>query len=120
MDSKNISKTLVEQGKNTLNSMKELNRRAKKKDKKRSDLYEKFRANQHSFRVYTYVDPEVGQLEEVKIFLDKLQVYAETFTGVDNVFETNVDGKQVDEIYEETITAYNEMTKKLGYEGERK
>lgn len=118
MGLENINEILMDQGKNTIKSMKELNHLARKKGKERSDLYEKFRANEHSFRVYTYVNEELEQSTEIKTFLENLQLFGEHFIGVDTDFETTVDVKKAKEATKEVINSYNKMASKLGFEKE--
>jgi len=113
MDSSTIVKALIEQGKNTLDSLKNLTRKANNKGEKRAALYENFRANTHSFRVYTFADPEIGEADEVQAFLKQILTINELFTGVDTVHDTKVNADKVKEAYEQAVSAYNEMIKKF-------
>lgn len=115
----NMNEILVNQGKNTIKSMKELNRRAGKNGKERSELYEKFRANEHAFRVYTYVNEALEQSKEVKTFLKDLELYGEIFIGVDTELETTVNVKAAEEVFHHVVNSYNKMASYLGYEQER-
>ncbi len=104
---------LIQQGQNVLESMKNLKRSAKKKGKERSDLYERFCANEHSFSVYTYIDSEIEQLAEVQDFQEKLELFSVGFTGVTTDFDTELDLKQIEKNYEEVFTAYDAMANVL-------
>lgn len=116
MDStKSVVEIIVQQGQNMLTSMKELKRNAKKKNKARSDIYQKFCANDHSFAVYTYMDAAIGQSTEVKTFQQKSDLFSEVFTGITTNFDTEVDLKQVEATYEEVFSAYNTMVSALGH-----
>ncbi|GGA66545.1 hypothetical protein [Ornithinibacillus halotolerans] len=118
MDYTNTSETLAKQGKNTVISMQNLKRLAHKKNNERKVLYEKFRANEHSFRVYTYMDAAIGQLEEVQEFLNNLAVFGDNFTGVDVDFSKIVDKQKVNESFQQVSTSFNKMAQKLGYDDE--
>jgi len=114
MDSKMYPvELLIQQGQNVLESMKNLKRSAKKKGKERSDLYERFCANEHSFSVYTYIDSEIEQLAEVQDFQGKLELFSVGFTGVTTDFDTELDVKQIEKNYEEVFTAYDAMANVL-------
>ena len=114
MDSKMYPvELLIQQGQNVLESMKNLKRSAKKKGKERSDLYERFCANEHSFSVYTYIDSEIEQLAEVQDFQGKLELFSVGFTGVTTDFDTELDLKQIEKNYEEVFTAYDAMANVL-------
>ncbi|HAM81396.1 hypothetical protein [Ornithinibacillus bavariensis] len=107
MDTTNVAELIVEQGKNTITSMQNLKGKANKQNKERADLFEKFCANAHSFRVYTYMDPKIGQLEVVQSFMKKVEMFGELFTGVNIEFETTVDKTRVTEAFQEAMEAYN-------------
>ncbi|WP_394236356.1 hypothetical protein [Niallia oryzisoli] len=113
MDSTNTIEMMLQQGQNVLESMKDLNRSAKKKGKVRSDLYERFCANQHSFDVYTYIDATLKQLPEVQTFQLKLELYSENFTGVSTNYDKEVDLKHMENTYEEVLTSYDAMINAL-------
>jgi hypothetical protein len=110
-----LQEVIVQQGKNVLVSMKNLEHSAKKKSKERSDLFEKFCANKHSFDVYTYIDSDLEQLAEVQAFLQKLELFSDDFECVRRNFDADVDVKQAETMYEEVLTAYNAMVKVLGF-----
>ncbi|HZG72217.1 MAG TPA: hypothetical protein VEY51_11850 [Chondromyces sp.] len=112
------AKLIVQQGKNVLTSMKDLKLRAKKKGRERFDLYERFCANCHSFEVYTYMDPKIGQSAEVQAFQQKLESFRAEFADVRTDFDKEVDMKQVKVIYEEVLAAYNAMVNILGFDEE--
>ncbi|MFJ8261060.1 hypothetical protein ACIQ4I_03740 [Rummeliibacillus sp. NPDC094406] len=106
---------LVQQAENVLTSLKELKRSLKKKGKARFDLYERFCANQHSFGVYTFMDPEIQESAEVTAFQNQLQLFREDFAVVRTDLEAVVDIKQADAAYEEVFTTYNVMVNALGF-----
>lgn len=114
MDSKIYpAELLIQQGKNVLASMKDLKHSAKKKGKERTNLYERFCANEHSFSVYTYIDSKLEQLAEVQDFQKKLELFNAGFKGVTTDFDTELDIKQIEETYEEVFTAYDAMANVL-------
>ncbi|WP_338448492.1 hypothetical protein R4Z09_20005 [Niallia oryzisoli] len=116
MDSTNNTiEVILQQGQNVLESTKDLKRSAKKKGKERSDLYEKFCANQHSFNVYTYIDPTIDQLAEIQLFQQKMELFREDFTGVLNNFEKEVNLQHIEKTYVEVFIAYDAMVNALGY-----
>lgn len=111
-------KTLVEQSGNVIKIMKDLKKIAMVKGEKRAKLIERFTANQHSFNVYTYASEEARQSNEVSILKEKLEEFSSQFDAARFEYEGEVDGKRVDELYEEVINAYNDMVTALGYEKE--
>lgn len=113
MDAETLIPTLIEQGKNTLKSMNNLKRKANRKGDQRASLYENYRANEHSFRVYTYANPDIGETAEVQAFLERLESFGELFMGVDTEHDTDVDSKQAKELYTKASDAYDEMVEKL-------
>ena len=113
MESTNTIEMMLQQGQNVLESMKDLKRSAKKKGKVRSDLYERFCANQHSFDVYTYIDATLKQLPEVQTFQQKLELYSENFAGVSTDYDKEVDLKHMEITYEEVVTSYDAMINAL-------
>lgn len=115
---KEIAKILVEQGKGILNSMKTLQKSAKKKGKKRGDYFENFSANERSFIVNTYRDPSLEQLPEIKSFLKKIDAFSEYFLGVNTDFDKIIDVKLAEKAYQEVLSAYNDMVKALSLESE--
>lgn len=110
-----LQEVIVEQAKNVLVSMKNLNDDAKKKGKERSDLFEKFCANIHSFDVYTYIDSDIEQLPVVHAFQQKLDLFSADFECVLRDFDSKVDVKHAELMYDEVLTAYNAMVDKLGF-----
>jgi len=106
---------LVQQAENVLASLKDLNRSLKKKGKARFDLYERFCANQHSFGVYTFMDPEIQESVEVVAFQKQLQLFREDFAVVQTDLEAIVDIKHAEASYEEVFTKYNAMVHTLGF-----
>ncbi len=104
-----INTLLAEQGENVLKSMKELKRLAKKKGKARFDAFEKFCANQHSFGVYTFTDPTIQEMGEIKAFQENMEAFRDTFQVVSTNFDETMNISLVDSIYEATFTSYNEM-----------
>jgi len=113
MDTRTLRTTLIEQGENTLTSINNLNKKANRKGDQRAALFENFRANEHSFRVYTYANPKIGKQDEVQIFLKKVETFGDLFQGVDTERDTKVDSKQSKEIYEQAATAYEKMAEVL-------
>jgi hypothetical protein len=61
---------------------------------------------------------DIGQTKEVQSFMGKVELFGGNFTGVDTELDTEVDQKVVQNAYLEAITAYKNMTKKLGFENE--
>ena len=106
---------LVQQAENVLSSMKDLKRSAKKKGKARSDLYERFCANQHSFDVYTFMDPEIQESAEVTAFQNQLELFSEDFAALRTEFEAVVDLEHAEVAYEEVFATYNAMVNALGF-----
>ena len=104
---------LIQQGQNVLASMKHLKRNAKKKGTERSNLSERFCANEHSFSVYTYIDSEIEQLAEVQDFQEKLGLFSAGFNGVTTDFDTELDLNQIEKTYEEVFSAYDAMANVL-------
>ncbi|WP_462413496.1 hypothetical protein [Neobacillus sp. Marseille-QA0830] len=115
MDSSNSRDLLLQQGKNVLTSMKDLLHAADKKGKARSDLYEKFCANLHSFNVYTYMDPSIEQMKEVQIWIQKLESFSAIFAEVSTDFEVKIDVKSVETTYQDILTEFNKLDKVLGF-----
>ncbi|WP_397538885.1 hypothetical protein [Rummeliibacillus pycnus] len=116
MDSTNTTvELLVQQAENVLTSLKELKRSLKKKGKARFDIYERFCANQHSFDVYTFMDPEIQESAEVTAFQKQLELFREDFTIVRTELDAVVDIKRAEVAYEEVFTTYNVMVNALGF-----
>ena len=119
MDSTNKPvEMIVQQGKNVLASMKNLKRSAKKKEKERSDLYQRLCANQHSFAVYTYMDSAIQQSAEIQIFQQKVEKFSANFESIRTNFDAEVDVKHAETMYEEALIAYNTMVHALGFSDE--
>lgn len=114
----NTEEMIVQQARNVLNQMKDLKRSAHKKGKERSDLFEKFYANKHSFQIHSNIDSAIQQLDEVQLFLQKLQNFSGAFEPVRYNFEGEVDEAQIESSYPEVLEAYNGMVTKLGFEKE--
>lgn len=113
MEVQTLITTLTEQGKNTLASMNNLTRKANRKGDQRADLYENYRANEHSFRVYTYANPDIGESAEVQAFLETLESFSELFQGADTERDMKIDNKQAKELYEQASKAYEDMVEQL-------
>jgi hypothetical protein len=118
MDMTNTAEIIVKQSKNTINSMENLKRHTTKNDQIRSNLFEKFCANEHSLRVYSYMDADIGQSTEVKTFMEKVALFGGNFIGVNTDFETVVDKKEVQTAFQEAISTFNTMARKLEFENE--
>jgi hypothetical protein len=104
---------IIQQGENVLVSMKDLKRKVKKKGKERAELYEKLCANLHSFNVYTYINPTFEKLAELKDFQQKIELFSKEFASVIIDFDTEVNLKQVESIYEDVLSAYKAMVNAL-------
>lgn len=116
MDSTNTAlELLVQQAENVLTSLKDLKLGLKKKGKVRFDLYERFCANQHSFDVYTFMDPEIQESAEVTAFKKQLESFREDFAVVRTDLEAVVDIKHAEAAYEEVFANYNVMVNVLGF-----
>ena len=114
MDSTNTcAEMLVQQGQNVLTSIKDLQSRAKKEGKERSGLYERYCANQHSFRVYTHMDVTIGQLAEVQAFQQQMQLFDAVFAETRTNLEAEVDVQQGKKSSEDVSAAYNTMVHAL-------
>jgi len=112
----NMVETLVNQSRNVLDLMKQLKKVAAKKGSKRSELIEKFTANQHSFNVYTYASEEARQSKEVDILKVKLDEFSRQFDPARYEEDGEVNEEQVHVLYQEVLTAYNDMVVALGYD----
>ncbi|MFC5560264.1 hypothetical protein ACFPN4_14530 [Ureibacillus thermophilus] len=112
----NMVETLVNQSRNVLDLMKQLKKVAGKKGSKRSELIEKFTANQHSFNVYTYASEEARQSKEVDVLKVKLDEFSRQFDAARYEVDGEVNEEQVHVLYQEVLTAYNDMVVALGYE----
>ncbi|QBK26221.1 hypothetical protein [Ureibacillus thermophilus] len=112
----NMVETLVNQSRNVLDLMKQLKKVAGKKGSKRSELIEKFTANQHSFNVYTYASEEARQSKEVDVLKVKLDEFSRQFDAARYEVDGEVNEEQVHVLYQEVLTAYNDMVVALGYD----
>jgi|SRR5690554_4200263 hypothetical protein len=112
----NFVETVVQQGQNVLNSMKDLKKAAKVKGEKRGAFIERFTANQHSFNVYTYADEVIKNSKEVSVFKEKLDLLNQEFDHARFDFEGEVNVVKVNSLYDEVLHAYNDMVTALGYE----
>ncbi|RHW37439.1 hypothetical protein D1B33_07805 [Lysinibacillus yapensis] len=113
-----VKETLVQQGKNVLNSMKDLKRLAHKEGRDRFDSFERFNANKHSFQVYSKIDAAVAQMDETQRFLQYMQNFGECFDSIRYDFEGEVDELLVEQRYLPVLEAYNEMVIGLDFEKE--
>lgn len=112
----NMVETLINQSRNVLDLMKQLKKVAAKKGSKRSELIEKFTANQHSFNVYTYASEEARQSKEVDILKVKLDEFSRQFDPARYEEDGEVNEEQVLMLYNEVLIAYNDMVVALGYD----
>nr|WP_106778958.1 hypothetical protein [Lysinibacillus timonensis] len=108
----------VQQARNVLNNMKDLQRVVGNGGKKRVSLIERFTANHHSFNVYTYANEEVKQSPEVQVFKEKLTLFNHELNSVRFDIEGEVNEERLKALYEEILNAYNEMVTALGFEKE--
>ena len=104
---------VAEQGQNVVACAKELERITKKTGKKRSDLFERYCANQHSFNVYTYMNTTIENLTEVKEFQRKVALFGAVFVGTRTDYEAEVDAQQAETTYGELVAALLEMINAL-------
>lgn len=109
---------LVSQARNILTTMKDLKWVAGKKGKDRGALITRFTANTHSFNVYTYSNEDVKQSSEVQTFKEKIGLFSKEFNAARFDLDGEVDEDRVQDLYEEVLTAYNEMVIALGYDKE--
>ncbi|MBB5150520.1 MULTISPECIES: hypothetical protein [Ureibacillus] len=114
----NMVETLVNQSRNVMDLMKQLKKIASVKGKKRTELIEKFTANQHSFNVYTYASEEARQSQQVETLKVKLNEFSSQFDAARYEMDGEVNEEQVNLLYNEVLNAYNEMVIALGYEKE--
>lgn len=113
-----VKETLVQQGKNVISSMKDLNRLAHKEGRDRFEQFEKFNANKHSFQIYAHIDAATSQLDEMQQFLSNLKQFAACFNNIRYNVEGEVDFALVEKSYQPTLEAYNALVNALGYEKE--
>lgn len=112
----NMVETLVNQSRNVMEIMKQLKKIADKKGRKRTELIEKFTANQHSFNVYTYASEEARQSKEVEILKAKLDEFNSKFDDARYEDDGEVNVEEVEVLYKEVLTAYNDMVVAFGYD----
>lgn len=117
--SNELLELLVNQAKNVITTMKDLKRIAHKQGKERAKLIEKYKANQHSFNVYTYTNAELSESEKVTHFKETLSRFTELFERAQYEFEEEIDSTKVEETFVEALHAYNEMVEALGFEKEQ-
>ncbi|MFJ7826544.1 hypothetical protein [Psychrobacillus sp. NPDC096623] len=108
-----VVKMVSEQGQNVVICAKELEKITKKKGKKRSDLFERYCANEHSFNVYTYMNSTIENLTEVKVFQRKVALFGAVFVGTRTDYEAQVDAKQAETTYKELVEALHELINAL-------
>jgi len=108
-----VVKMVIGQGQNVLTCAKELEQITKKTGKKRSDLFERYCANQHSFNVHTYMNPSIENLMEVQFFQRKVALFGAVFVGTRTNYEAVVDVQQARSTYEDLVSALHEMTNTL-------
>lgn len=104
-----VVKMIKEQGNNVLICAKELEKISKKKSKKRTDLFERYCANEHSFNVYTYMNSTIENLPEVKIFQRKVALFGAVFVGTRTDYEAVVDAQEAETTYAALLEALQEM-----------
>ncbi|CAM5224103.1 putative protein OS=Ureibacillus acetophenoni OX=614649 GN=SAMN05877842_103162 PE=4 SV=1 [Ureibacillus acetophenoni] len=109
---------LVTQARNILTTMKDLKWIAGKKGRDRGALIERFTANTHSFNVYTYANEGVKNSKEIQTFKENIVLYSNEFNVARFDFDGEVDEERVQALYEEVLTAYNDMVIALGYDKE--
>ncbi|WP_419962471.1 hypothetical protein [Psychrobacillus sp. BM2] len=107
------AKLVAEQGRNVLACAKELEQITMKTGKKRSDLFERYCANQHSFNVHTYMNSTIENLTEIKVFQRKVALFGAVYAGTRTDYEAEVDAQQAETGYEELVAALHEMKNAL-------
>ena len=110
---KEVVKMVAEQGENVRACAKELERISLKSGKKRSDLFERYCANQHSFNVYTYMNSTIEGFSEVQVFQRKVALFGAVFAGTRTDYEAVVDAQQAKMMYEELVAALHDMINAL-------
>ncbi|MFJ5772171.1 hypothetical protein [Psychrobacillus sp. NPDC093180] len=108
-------KMVTEQGQNVVACAKELEQLARKTGKERSDLFERYCANQHSFNVYTYMNSIIENLEEVLVFQRKIALFGAVFVDTRIDYEANVNTQDATKAYEDLVVAFLEMKTALQY-----
>lgn len=117
--SNELLELVVNQAKNVIVTIKDLKRIAHKKGKDRAKLIEKYKANQHSFKVYTYTNAVLNESEKVNHFKQTLSRFTELFEKAQYEFEEDVNVSDVEVTYEEALHAYNDMVAELGFDKEQ-
>ncbi|MED3662962.1 hypothetical protein NST62_06395 [Ureibacillus sp. FSL K6-8385] len=112
----NMVETLVNQSRNVMDLVKQLRKVATKKGSKRTELIEKFTANQHSFNVYTYASEEARQSKEVDHLKVKLDEFSSQFDPARYEDDGEVNAEKINVLYREVLVAYNDMVVALGYD----
>ena len=107
------AKMVADQGQNVIVCAKELEKISMKTGKVRSDLFERYCANQHSFNVHTYMNSTIENLTEVQVFQRKVALFGAVFVGARTNYEAAVDAQQAETTYEELVTALHEMINAL-------
>ncbi|SES12043.1 hypothetical protein [Psychrobacillus sp. OK032] len=108
-------KMVAEQGQNVIACAKELEQISLKTGKERSDLFERYCANQHSFNVYTYMNSTIENLTEVHVFQRKIALFGTVFVGTRTDYEAEVDALQAKTTYEELVASLHEMINALQF-----
>lgn len=110
---------VMNQAKNVIMTMKDLKWMAHKKGKDRAKLIEKYKANEHSFKVYTYSNASLNESETVSLFKEALTQFGDPFEKAQYEFEEDVDVSVVETAYEAALHAYNEVVVALGFDKEQ-
>lgn len=104
---------VADQGQNIIKCAKELENISMKTGKVRSDLFERYCANQHSFQVHTYMNSTIENLTEVQLFQRKAALFGAVFVGTRTDYEAKVDAQQAETVYGELVAALHEMVNAL-------
>jgi len=107
------AKMVAEQGQNVIACAKELEQISMKTGKERSDLFERYCANQHSFNVYTYMNSTIENLTEVEVFQRKTASFGAVFVGTRTDYEAVVNAQQAETTYGDLVTSLHEMINAL-------
>jgi len=110
-----VAKLVEAQGQNVQTCAKDLEKITMKTGKNRSDLFERYCANQHSFNVHTYMNSTVENLSEVQVFQKKVALFGAVFIGTRTDYEAVVDVQHAKKTYEELVTALHEMMNALSH-----
>ncbi|TQR16683.1 hypothetical protein FG382_00520 [Psychrobacillus lasiicapitis] len=109
------TKMVTEQGQNVVACAKELEQLAMKSGKERSNLYERYCANQHSFNVYTYMNSTIEHLAEVQVFQRKIVLFGAVFVDTRIDYEAEVNAQQATKAYEDLAVALQELRNALQF-----